>query len=359
MEMTREIFYRRPLTEVQLLEFADEAGSLQGKIDRRKEEIKEYCRDARIELKEWQDRLTEVCGYLRDRRGEMEQVKVREVYDDPEPGKKSIYDAETGEPLETLDMTEEEKNSLFAQGKADPATEPDPEPAAETSPEPGATPETAIEIDDNADEEVILLEEGKFYKYEGKLLIAKKSGEKPCGECIFYDTCCPKVNCVDNETYLIQVGVLEFEAPAPAADSAADPELPLEEASAAEVGTDPETPERICSHCGAVRSGIRVYKMPNGRYYCENCLAEKRRKGLAELNEKWEAFKRAGKDLLLFRVHPMWSNGANPELVEFKFATGKNGAWENPIYFPGGPDDEQTEAGKYREMLLAAGAREG
>jgi len=351
MELTREIFYRKPLTEVQLLEFADEAGALQGKIDREKEEIKEYCRDRRIQLKEWQDRLTEVCGYLRDRRGDMEPVTVREVYDDPEPGKKTIYDSETGERYETLDMTDEEKESLFAQGKAEPATEPDPEPAAETSPEPGTTPETAIEIGYDSDEDLIL-EEGKFYKYDGKLLRAKPTGKNTCGECIFEEEdTCPDVNCDQNNVMLVQVGVLE------SSDDA--PELPLEEASAAEVGTDPGTPVRICSHCGAVRDEVRVYKMPNGRYQCEQCLAEKRRKGLAKLNDKWEALKRAKKEPMIFRTMPVWSNGANPELVEFKFATGKNGAWENPIYFPGGPDDEQTEGGKYREMLLAAGAREG
>ena len=365
--MIYQTIYEVPLTDAELLKLSDEIAALCRTISDKKESVKTECALLRKEIKELQGKLDEKLDTLRCRR-EPRNVKLRVTYDRPEPGRKEIRNADTGELYDTVDMTDDEKNDLLVRSEIGAESSDPSAPEAETpaappaedpadpgieAPEDASTDESGdmpvIDISDN--EEEIVLEDGKYYRHDGQLFRAEKSGHKPCINCFFFEAvACPNVDCDQNDQILV-----------PATPPAPSPEAQAEDP--ADPAPSPEAPEapqsRICSHCGAVRSGIRVYRMPNDRNLCGECLAKRRRNALAALNEKWEVLKRKGRDYLLFRTMPVRSNGAAPELTQFKFATGKNGAWENPIYFPGDCGDAQTEAGKYYETLIAEGAREG
>ena len=109
-----------------------------------------------------------------------------------------------------------------------------------------------------------------------------------------------------------------------------------------------EIREKLRKIAALMRQGIEVYRMPNGRNLCAECLAKHRLAGLKKLDEAWSR-----KGLVkLFRVI------CSDDLSEFKFLSEKGG-WENPIRFPGNARREDTEAGKFYRELYGRGGHEG
>lgn len=113
MDMVRTIEYRRPMNSVAIVKAGETAGALNKEIKDAKEDLKEYTDRVKARIKDVEEKLDELLDCLRVKRWPPQMTKVREQYDKPVAGKKTVTVAETGELLEVCDMTEEEKESLF------------------------------------------------------------------------------------------------------------------------------------------------------------------------------------------------------------------------------------------------------
>ena len=114
--------YSVPLDDAELLDMARELSETMAVIEDEKEEIKTFCAEHRERIRNLSADAAKLAVCLRTKK-ESRIINLRVQYDDPAPGTKSMYDADTGRLLEVLDMTDEDREDLFANAEQEKGTE--------------------------------------------------------------------------------------------------------------------------------------------------------------------------------------------------------------------------------------------
>lgn len=119
---TRE--YPVPLTDEELKTAADFVGLIHKSIQDRENAFAEVRQEYKAAIKELRSGLAMQLEKLSTRR-EVREVELEIVFNSPEKGMKQIYLNSTGQLIDTLEMTEDDEQDLFAGTEE---TEPEPEP---------------------------------------------------------------------------------------------------------------------------------------------------------------------------------------------------------------------------------------
>lgn len=308
-------------------------------------------------------RIEKQIPVVRDREIERE-VECRVEYNVPEAGLKRITRLDTGEIVETREMTENEKQDLFINAPAAedapaaplglPAPE-EPEPPAEPPalppPEDGEIID-AEEVTEDAEDVIhVKLDDyihpitpvsGQLYDFEGVLVraVAKHESDLTCAGCIIQDhpkcgIICPKCDC---EGFAFRP---PYEESSPANGESSEP---YEESS----------PERLfCMKCG--HNPGRLFHVDNEKLMCENCMentasASKAAQFLAEPHDQG------------FDFRAQFGYGCRAEFSDatcFRFRkAGQYGNWGMHHYKPGNYQVEGTPAHEYWQHLKSIGGHE-
>jgi len=291
-------------------------------------------------------RIEKQIPVVRDREIERD-VECLVEYNMPEKGLKRITRLDTGEIVETREMTENECQDLFLNA---PEAETAPEaPAVKALPAPAdenvIDAEEVIHVDVDKDEE-INPDPNKLYEVNGKLVRAVEDPNANCESCIFdhdNDSCscflCDKVI---------------FRAPYEESSRAnGESSEPNEESSEPNEESNPERP--VCAKCG--HNPGQLFHVDNEKLMCEHCMenangAKKAAQFLAEAHEHG------------FRVRAQFGYGCRMEVADttcFRFRKpGGYGydCWGMHHYKAGDYRVEGTPAHEYYQHLLSIGGVE-